>query len=110
MSKFLRIALWNAKVLPQHKNEIHLFLQHKIDIMLISETHFTTKTHFKIPHYIIYYRNHPDVSAHGGTAVLVNHTMKHRELPKYEEDFLQTTSICVSALPFDLTVYAVYSP
>jgi exonuclease III len=44
MAKFLRIALWNANVLAQHKDEIQLFLQHnKIDILLISETHFTTK-------------------------------------------------------------------
>jgi hypothetical protein len=93
MAKFLRIALWNANGIAQHKNEIHLFLQHnKIDMLLISETHVTTKTHFKIPHYNIYYTNHADGSAHGVTAVLVNHTIRHHELPKYEEDFLQATS------------------
>jgi hypothetical protein len=109
MAKFLRTALCNANGLAQHKNEIHLFLQHKIDILLISETHFTRKTHFKIPHYNIYYTNHPNGSAHGSTAELVNHKIRHHELPKCE-DFLQSTSICVSALPFNLTVSAVYSP
>jgi exonuclease III len=45
MAKFLRIALWNANGLAQHKDEILLFLQHnKIDILFISETHFTTKS------------------------------------------------------------------
>jgi exonuclease III len=44
MAKFLMIALWNANGLAQHKDEIQLFLRHnKIDILLISETHFTTK-------------------------------------------------------------------
>jgi hypothetical protein len=38
------MALWNANCVAQHKGEIQLFLQHnKIDILLISETHFTTK-------------------------------------------------------------------
>jgi len=43
MAKFLRIAQWNAKGLAQHKGEVQLFLQqNKIDILLVSETHFTT--------------------------------------------------------------------
>jgi len=49
MAKFLRIALWNANGLTQHKEEIQLLLQqNKIDILLINETHFTTKSYFKI--------------------------------------------------------------
>ena len=48
MAKFLRIAQWNANGLAQHKDEVQLFLQHnKIDTLLVSETHFTTKTHFE---------------------------------------------------------------
>jgi exonuclease III len=43
MAKFLRIAQWNANGLAQHKGEVQLFLQqNKIDILLVSETHFTT--------------------------------------------------------------------
>jgi hypothetical protein len=49
MAEFLRIALWNANGLAQHKYEIQLFLQqNKIDILLISGTHFTVKSYFKI--------------------------------------------------------------
>jgi hypothetical protein len=36
----------------------------KIDILLISETHFTTKSYFKIPHYNMYCTNHPDGIVH----------------------------------------------
>ena len=40
----MRIALWNANGLAQHKFELELFLkQQQIDVMLISETHFTDK-------------------------------------------------------------------
>jgi hypothetical protein len=50
MEKSLRTVIRNANGLSNHKLELPNFLQiHKIDIALISETHFTTKTVFKIP-------------------------------------------------------------
>jgi len=111
MAKFLRITLWNADGLAKHKDKIQLFLQQNtIDILLISETHFTKKSYFKIPHYNIYYANHPDGTAHVGTAVIVKQTISHYELPKYKEDFLQATSFRVRTLPYELTVTAVHSP
>jgi len=52
MAKFLWISLWNANGLAQHKDEIRLFLRHNmIHILLISETHFTAKSYFKMPQY-----------------------------------------------------------
>jgi hypothetical protein len=60
MAKFLRIAQRNANGLAQHKGEVHLFLQQKkIDILLVSETHFITETHFQIPQYNTHYTNQP---------------------------------------------------
>ena len=84
--------------------------QNIIDILPISETHFTMKSYFKIPQYNVYYTNHPDGNAHAGTAVIVKQTISHYELPKYEEDFLQATSIRVRILPYELRVTVVYSP
>jgi hypothetical protein len=43
----------------------------KVDIMLISETHFTTKSYIKIPNYTVYDTQHPDGTAHGGTAIII---------------------------------------
>jgi len=111
MAKFLRIAQWNANGLAQHKDEVQLFLQHnKIDILLVSETHFTAKTHFRIPQCNTYYTNHFDGIAHAGTAILVKQTIQHYELSQYAPDLLQATSICVRTFPFEMTVSAVYSP
>jgi exonuclease III len=110
MAKFLRIAHWNANGLAQHKDEVQLFLQHKIDILLVSETHFTTKSHFRILQYNSYYTNHPDDTAHAGTAILVKQTTQHYELSQYATDLLQATSICVRTFPFEMTVSALYSP
>ena len=54
MANFLRIALWNANGIIQHKEELQVFLQNQlIDIMLISETHLTYKSYLKILGYKI---------------------------------------------------------
>jgi hypothetical protein len=77
-NKFLRIAQWNANGLQNLKEETKLFLkQNFIDILLISETHFTTKNYFSIARYKLYYTNNPDGTAHGGTAILTNETIEH---------------------------------
>jgi exonuclease III len=48
MANFLRLALWNANGLIQHVEEVQTFISlHNIDIMLISETHFTEKSYLK---------------------------------------------------------------
>jgi exonuclease III len=74
------------------KEEIKLFLNQNFkDVLLISETHFTTKNYFSIPRYKLYYTNHPEGTAHGGTAILIKETIEQYELLKYEEDSIQAT-------------------
>jgi len=99
--------------LQNHKGEIKLFLhQNFINILLISETHFTTKKYFSIPRdkFYYYYNNHPDGTAHGGTAILIKDTIEHNELLKYEKDSIQATSIKVKGFPCEITITAVYCP
>jgi hypothetical protein len=57
----------------------------------------------------MYCTSHPDGTAHAGTAVIVKQTTSHYEIPKYEKDFLEVTSIRVRSLPYELMVTAVYS-
>jgi exonuclease III len=68
---FLRIAQWNADGIQNHKEEIILQQQKYIDMLLFSETHFTTTHYFRLTRYKLYYTNHPDGTAHGGTAILI---------------------------------------
>jgi exonuclease III len=97
--------------LQSHKEEIKLFLnQNFIDILLTSEIHFTNKNYFSIPRYKLYYTNHPDRTAHGGTAILIKETIEHNELLKYEEDSIQAMSIKVNGFPYEITITAVYCP
>ena len=55
MTTPLRIVLWNANGLSNHKLELQTFLDmNKIDIALISETHFTSRTVFLKSHTTLY--------------------------------------------------------
>jgi exonuclease III len=86
MVKFVKIALWNANGLLQHKDEIEIFLDHNaIDILLVSETHFIGRSYFKLPHYNAYFTNHPDNSIHAGAGIIIKNTIRHYELPKFEK-------------------------
>jgi exonuclease III len=107
----LRIAQWNANGLQQHKEEVKLFLkQNLIDILLVSETHFTHKNHYSIPGYDLCYTCHPDGTAHGDTAIVIKNTLEFYERPKYAEATIQATSVTVSGLIHKITITAVYCP
>ena len=72
MATQLKIVLWNANGLAQHVEEVKNYIQNqKLDIMLISETHFTKKNYFKIPNYTISDTQHPHGTARGGTAIII---------------------------------------
>lgn len=111
MSRALRLALWNANGLSQHGQEVKTFLlEQEIDIMLISETHNTRRSYFKIPRYTIYDTQHPDGSAHGGTAIIIKNVIKHHEIQKYDKDYLQATSVVIEDWLGPITVSAIYCP
>lgn len=82
----------------------------KIDIALISEARFTSKSFFSIRGYTIYNTNHPSGSAHGGTAVLIKSNIKHHPLEPFATDKIQATLIKVSDKSSDITIAAVYCP
>lgn len=111
MDNTLRIALWNANGLTQHRQEVELFLKcEKIDILLITETHFTDKSYFKINNYTCYSTLHPDGTAHGGTAVIIRNKIKHFEIEEFAETYLQATCIKIHTAQGTLVVAAVYCP
>jgi len=107
----LRVVLWNANGLTNHKLELQTFLNmHKIDIALISETHFTARKMFKVPHYSVYHTIHPDDTAHGGAAVIIRTSIRHHVLPHYQSNKIQDATIQLDARPWPLTISAIYCP
>ena len=107
----MKIAQWNANGLQQHKEEVKLSLkQNLIDILLVSETHFTHKSHFSIPGYDICYTCHPDGTAHEGSAIIIKSKLDYYEQPKYTEATIQATSVSVTGFFHKITIAAVYCP
>lgn len=111
MAHFLRIAAWNANGLGNHCQEVKSFLiNQNIDILLVSETHFTAKSFMKIPRYNIYNTNHPDGTGHGGTAIIIKNTVKHHEAQGYRHEHIQATNIVVQEINRNITISSVYCP
>jgi exonuclease III len=107
----LRIAVWNANGLSRRTKEINIFLTtNNIDVLLVSETHVTDRSHINIPHYAIYHTPHPDTKAHGGTAVIVRQNLKHHLGMAYSDEHIQVTSIILEDQMGEITATAVYSP
>lgn len=72
MTTKIKIAQWNSNGIANYKNELELFLKSReIVIMLISETHLTLISNFKIHGYTSHANNHPDDKPCGGTAILI---------------------------------------
>lgn len=107
----LKVVAWNANGLSQHCLEVRSFLKsHDVDILLVSETHFTKKSFFCIPSYKVYHTLHPDGTAHGGSAIIIKNKIKHSEARQYCTPEIQATNIILEIANETITVCAVYSP
>jgi exonuclease III len=107
----LKLVIWNANGLAQNVEEVkHYTRTHQVDIILISETHFTSRCYFKIPNYTVYDTRHPDGTVHGETAIIIQNGLKHHLHGHYSVDHLQATSVTVEDWMGPLTIAAVYCP
>jgi tRNA A37 threonylcarbamoyladenosine biosynthesis protein TsaE len=77
---------------------------------VVSDTHFTDRSYFKIPHYNAYFTNHPDNTTHAGSRILISNTISHYEWPEFGKNFLQATTIKVKMKTYKLAVAVVYCP
>jgi hypothetical protein len=78
----------------------------QIDIMLMSETHFTKKYYFKTPSYLIYHTTHG--KAHGGTSI-IKINIRHHEIDNFKSEFLQNIIVEIENWS-DSIVSSVYCP
>lgn len=107
----LRLAIWNANGLSRHALETEVFLNENfIDIMLVSETHFTSKTFLKIRNYDIVTSNHPSNRAHAGCAILIKSNIKYELLESIQTMPIQAAGIKMKCNNMDLHIYALYTP
>jgi exonuclease III len=111
MTKFLKLAVWNANGLYKRAQEFQPFLQTSdIDVLLVSETHITNRSHITIPNYNLYHTPQLDATDHGATAVIIRKTIKHHLRVEYRQEHIQATSITLTDNLGDLALAAVYSP
>jgi exonuclease III len=92
------MLLINANGLKNHVNELKTVLFDKrIDIALISETHFTKYSHISIPGYLLK-SNHPDGNTHGGAAILIKTNLKFHPLTKITSNPVPSQSHLITFL------------
>jgi hypothetical protein len=97
--------------LCQHAKKIKLIIEtFNLDILLISVTIFTNRSYITIPNYNIYYTNHPDEKAQGGSAVIIRENIKHYVRAEYRHEHVQATSIASEDSTGESTVSAIYCP
>jgi len=78
--KPLKIVTCNANKLDKHSQKIKTFIfSQNIDILLVSETHFTNKNYCCIFEYILYHTMQPDGKIHGRTALIIRSDIKYYE-------------------------------
>lgn len=110
-TQIFKIVTWNANGLYKKRINIPIFLSEgDIDILLISETHFTFDSFLKIPGYALYHTVHPSGNARGGAAIIIKMGLEHYlDLPYQSEEF-QAVSVTVKTNMGDIRVASLYSP
>lgn len=61
-------------------------------------THFTHKNHIKFHKYKVYYANHTDDTAHGGTEIIIKVNIKHHQLKNHEQEYLLATTVVIKGI------------
>jgi len=87
MDKPLKIVTWNANGLAKHSQKIKTFIfSQNIDILLVSETHFTNKSYCHVPEYILYHIMHPNDKAYEEIALIIRSNIKHYEIGEFKRN------------------------
>ena len=88
----LRIAIWNINGLAPNIQELETLINN-LDAVLISESHSTPRSSFRIKGFNIYHSPHPDGSAHAGSALAIRSNLRHSQIEPYSTVYLQATSV-----------------
>lgn len=107
----LKLMLWNANGLMRHQRELEVILnKEKVDVCLISETHFTRESFIKFKNYEFYHTIHPQNTARGGSAIIIRKSLKHFEEDKLSSEEFQTTTVRLTTNSQNILITSLYSP
>jgi len=94
MQLSLKLAIWNANGISQHRLEVEHFLKsNHIDILLTSETHLTEASSFHITGYDLISAQHPSGSARGGAAIIIKSSIEFTAIESITENWVQMANI-----------------
>lgn len=103
----LKICIWNATGVRNKKLELqHFIVQHKIDIVLLSETHLRPNAPFKLRNMIGYRTDRQGLG--GGTAIYLRRTIPHREVTLPPLQQLEATAVSIWTDLGEVTFVATY--
>jgi len=103
----LNILQWNANGITNNTEELKLVLAEKnIDIALISESHLTSSSKFKMFGYDCLQANHPDDSAHAGAALLISTKIPQSPFHPKSNQHMQIVakSININSIPTSIAL------
>jgi exonuclease III len=81
-----------------------------VDVSLVSETRLTKQSYSKFRGYKVYHTIHPENSARGGSAVIINENIHHHEETKYETEGIQATAVRIKARNYSIVVAGIHCP
>lgn len=111
MSINTQIVIWNANGLCKSKPEVeHYIKTNQVDVMLVSETHLTTRSYFNIPGYEIINAFHPGNRMRAGASVIVKRGIEFEELESVQLDWFQCAKIRLMTQTGEITIAAAYLP
>ena len=94
-NKQLKIIFWNAQSInnTSKKTLIESFLESEsIDILLLAETFLKPQNQFQIKYYHVF-RNDRVNQGHGGVAIAIRTSLKHKLLPSLKLQHIEAISI-----------------
>lgn len=81
-----------------------------IDILLVSETHFTTRSFLKIKNYDLIRSDHPSSRAHAGAAIIIKSSINYEEEESISLPHMQVARVKAFLNNSKVQIASVYSP
>jgi hypothetical protein len=88
----------------------HFVQLHKIDVLLLNETHLSDQQNFKTSNFFTYTTNRPTAPGHppsGGTAILVHRRFSHNPITILTSS-LENTTVHIHVCDTELRLSAAY--
>lgn len=106
----IKILSWNYQsIVPKYYETLEYIRKHSIDVVLFSETWLETNKKVSFPRYR-FYRVDRKSGDHGGVAIAVNASLKHRHVPSPPTKVIETVAISVDTPSGEIMFISAYFP